>query len=190
MLIKNSNTAFGLISIALHWLTAVAVYAMFALGLWMVTLGYYDVWYHKAPDIHKGIGILLMMGLIIRLVWRVISPPPAALKSYSRLTRAGSGFAHMFLYTVLLTIVISGYLISTADGKPINVFGIFEFPATLTDKAFQADLAGSIHLWAAWAIIVLSVMHGLMAVKHHIIDKDETLLRMLGKAKSQTGVKK
>ncbi|STV85546.1 Cytochrome b561 homolog 2 [Klebsiella michiganensis] len=74
MLIKNSNTAFGLISIALHWLTAVAVYAMFALGLWMVTLGYYDVWYHKAPDIHKGIGILLMMGLIIRLVWRVISP--------------------------------------------------------------------------------------------------------------------
>lgn len=190
MRLTNSKTTFGLISITLHWLTAVAVYAMFALGLWMVTLGYYDVWYHKAPEIHKGIGILLMMGLVIRIVWRVISPPPAPLKSYSRLTRIGASLAHIFLYATLLTIVISGYLISTADGKPINVFGLFEVPATLTDAAIQADLAGKIHLWVAWAVVIVSVMHGLMAVKHHIIDKDETLLRMLGKSSSQTGVKK
>ncbi|HHI0775667.1 TPA: cytochrome b [Klebsiella pneumoniae] len=190
MRIKNTHTAFGLISIALHWLTAIAVYVMFSLGLWMVTLGYYDVWYHKAPDLHKGIGILLMMGLMIRIVWRVLSPPPAALKSYSRLTRAGAGIAHLFLYAALLTIVISGYLISTADGKTIDVFGMFEVPATLTDEAFQADLAGTIHLWAAWSVVVVSVMHGLMSVKHHIIDKDETLLRMLGKSNSKTGVKK
>ena len=70
------------------------------------------------------------------------------------------------------------------------MFGLFEVPATLTDAAIQADLAGTIHLWVAWAVVIVSVMHGLMAVKHHIIDKDETLLRMLGKSSSQTGVKK
>nr|VUD32071.1 Cytochrome b561 homolog 2 [Raoultella sp. NCTC 9187] len=67
MRLINSQSAYGFISITLHWLTAAVVYGMFALGLWMVTLGYYDTWYHKAPDIHKGIGILLMMGLIIRV---------------------------------------------------------------------------------------------------------------------------
>ena len=63
------------------------VYGMFALGLWMVTLSYYDGWYHKAPELHKSIGILLMMGLVIRVLWRVISPPPGPLPSYSPMTR-------------------------------------------------------------------------------------------------------
>ncbi|WP_071984190.1 cytochrome b [Raoultella ornithinolytica] len=190
MRLGNSKAAFGFISITLHWLTAVTVYVMFALGLWMVTLGYYDVWYHKAPDIHKGVGILLMMGLLIRILWRVVSPPPAPLKSYSRLTRVCAASAHLLLYSGLITIVVSGYLISTADGKPINVFDLFEVPATLTDAAVQADVAGIIHLWVAWGIVIASVMHGLMAVKHHFIDKDETLLRMIGKSSSQTGVEK
>ena len=69
------------------WLSAIIVYGMFALGLWMVTLSYYDGWYHKAPELHKSIGILLMMGLVIRVLWRVISPPPGPLPSYSPMTR-------------------------------------------------------------------------------------------------------
>ncbi|MGQ7114697.1 cytochrome b, partial [Escherichia sp. TWPC-MK] len=51
------------------WLSAIIVYGMFALGLWMVTLSYYDGWYHKAPELHKSIGILLMMGLVIRVLY-------------------------------------------------------------------------------------------------------------------------
>lgn len=190
MPLVNTKTKFGFISIALHWITAVAVYAMFALGLWMVTIGYYDVWYHKAPEMHKGVGILLMMGMVIRILWRLVSPPPAPLKSYTRTTRIAAALAHLFLYTSLITIGISGYLISTAEGKPVNVFGLFEVPATITNAAIQADLAGTIHLWIAWCVVIVSVLHGLMAVKHHIIDKDETLLRMLGKSSSHTGVKK
>jgi hypothetical protein len=71
---------YGVISAAFHWLSAIIVYGMFALGLWMVTLSYYDGWYHKAPELHKSIGILLMMGLVIRVLWRVISPPPGPLR--------------------------------------------------------------------------------------------------------------
>ena len=53
----------------LHWIVALTVYAMFGLGLWMVTLSYYDGWYHQAPELHKSIGILLMMTLVIRVIW-------------------------------------------------------------------------------------------------------------------------
>lgn len=187
MQFRNSPARYGFISVTLHWLVAIVVYGMFALGLWMVTLSYYDGWYHQAPEIHKSIGILLMFGLVIRLLWRFISPPPPPLKSYSTATRIAAVVAHIFLYLLLFGIVFSGYLISTADGKPINVFGLFEIPATLADAGSQADLAGTIHLWLAWSVVVLSVLHGLAAFKHHFIDKDATLKRMLGKSSPDSG---
>lgn len=186
----NTHQRYGFISALLHWLTALVVYGMFALGLWMVTLSYYDGWYHQGPELHKSIGILLMMGLVVRVIWRLLSPPPKPLKSYSPLTRAGATLGHLALYLLLFSIVISGYLISTADGKPISVFGWFDVPATFADAAVQADLAGNVHLWLAWTVVILSVLHGLMAFKHHFIDKDDTLNRMLGKSSSDYGAQK
>jgi len=90
--------------------------------------------------------------------------------------------AHILLYILLFSILISGYLISTADGKGISLFGLTEIPALFSDGAAQADLAGNIHLWLAWSVVILSLLHGLAALKHHFIDKDATLKRMLGKA--------
>jgi len=187
MQLRNTTQRFGIVSIVLHWSVAIAVYGMFALGLWMVTLSYYDGWYHQAPEIHKSVGILLMMGLVIRVIWRAVSPPPAALASYSRTTRIAAVAAHGPLYLTLFAILISGYLISTADGKPVSVFGWFDVPATLSDAGAQVDLAGQIHLWLAWGMVTLSVLHALAAIKHHFIDKDDTLRRMLGKSSSQSG---
>ena len=187
MQLRNSSARYGLISILLHWGIALAVYAMFGLGLWMVTLSYYDGWYHQAPELHKSIGILLMMGLVIRVIWRHISRPPSAPKSHSTLTRVTAAGAHIALYSILFAIFISGYLISTADGKPISVFGLFDVPATLSDAGSQADLAGQIHLWLAWGVVILSALHGLAALKHHFIDKDDTLKRMLGRSSVDSG---
>lgn len=139
MQLRNSPFRYGAISVALHWLVAITVYGMFALGLWMVTLSYYDGWYHRAPELHKSIGIVLMLVPVVRLIWRRLSPPPAPLASYSRLTRVSAVVAHIALYLLLFGILFSGYLISTADGKPISVFGLFEVPATFADAGSQAD---------------------------------------------------
>lgn len=187
MQLRNTSRRYGIISISLHWIFAIAVYAMFGLGLWMVTLSYYDGWYHQAPELHKSIGVLLMMGLVIRVIWRHISPPPAAPKNHSKFTRISAVAAHITLYALLFALLISGYLISTAEGKPISVFGIFDVPATLADAGSQADIAGVIHLWLAWSVVILSVLHGLAALKHHFIDKDDTLKRMLGRSSVDSG---
>jgi hypothetical protein len=96
------------------------------------------------------------------------------LASYSRLTRIAAAMGHLVLYLLLFSIVISGYLISTADGKAISVFGWFDIPATVANAGAQADLAGSLHLWLAWTVVILSLLHGLMALKHHFIDNDDT----------------
>lgn len=176
---KNTADRFGNLTVLIHWLVALTVYGMFALGLWMVTLGYYDAWYHQAPEIHKSIGALLFVVMLVRVFWRFVSPPPEPLASYSRFTRVSAILAHLALYVVLFSTLISGYLISTADGQPISVFGWFAVPATLSGMAKQADTAGAIHLYLAWAVVGLSILHGLAALKHHFIDRDVTLKRML-----------
>lgn len=178
---RNSARRYGLVSILLHWGVALAVFALFGLGLWMVGLDYYSSWYRTAPDIHKGVGILLFAAMLLRLLWRAISPPPPALDSYSAATRRGAALAHGLLYAGLFVLMLSGYLISTADGRPIGVFGWSEVPALLSGLPGQEDIAGAVHYWLAWALIGLAALHGAAALKHHFIDRDATLKRMLGR---------
>lgn len=97
------------------------------------------------------------------------------------MTRIGAKFGHGFLYLALFAVMIAGYLISTADGVGIPVFGLFEVPALVSGLPDQADTAGVIHLWLAWALVIFSGLHALAALKHHFIDRDATLTRMLGR---------
>ena len=122
MSFTNTPERYGVISAAFHWLSAIIVYGMFALGLWMVTLSYYDGWYHKAPELHKSIGILLMMGLVIRVLWRVISPPPGPLPSYSPMTRLAAKAGHLALYLLLFAIGISAAETAVAIAIIINIY--------------------------------------------------------------------
>lgn len=78
-----------------------------------------------------------------------------------------------------MTLFMSGYLISTADGEGIKVFEWFEIPAIIEFDDTK-DLAGFIHKWIAYSLMVIIIIHILGALKHHFVDKDETLLRMLG----------
>ena len=184
-MLRNTSTSYGLVSIALHWLMALALFGMFALGYWMTTLTYYDRWYHDAPEIHKGIGILLLLLLIFRVLWRMITTRPKLMGAWwEQIVSLG---VHRLHYVLMFTVVISGYLIPTAEGVGIDVFGLFTMPATFTFDKQQADLVGKIHWAAAWALIGLAGLHAAAALKHHWIDKDMTLLRMLGKSKKNQG---
>lgn len=177
---RNSDDHWGGIAISLHWLTALTVIALFTLGLWMVDLDFYDPWYNDAPHIHKSIGILLLSLTLLRVLWRVLNVTPQALSTHSQIERRAGHWVHRLLYLLLFSIMISGYLISTADGRGIEVFNWFEIPATLHGIKKQEDIAGVIHLWLASALIGLASLHALAAIKHHFIDKDSTLKRMLG----------
>jgi len=89
--------------------------------------------------------------------------------------------AHLLFYFLLLAIMLSGYLISTADNRPIEVFGWFNVPATITSIQNQEDIAGWVHLILASTLIGLASLHAAAAFKHHFIDRDNTLKRIFGK---------
>jgi cytochrome b561 len=181
MQLRNSSSRYGLVSMLLHWVVAVVVFGLFALGLWMVGLDYYDVWRKAAPDLHKSIGLTLFAVMLIRIVWRLISPPPPAPSSHGKWTRLGAKFGHLFLYVVLFATMFAGYLISTADGVGISVFGLFEVPSIIDSIPDQADNAGVVHLYLAWILVIFAGLHAIAALKHHFIDRDATLKRMLGR---------
>lgn len=178
---RNSNSHYGLVSIALHWLVALAVFGLFGLGLWMVDLSYYDPWRKAAPELHKSIGLLLFAVMLGRVVWRRVSPSPEPTPNQGRMTRLAAHAGHLLLYVGLFGVMISGYLISTADGAGIPLFDWFSVPALISGLPDQAETAGTVHFYLAWGVVIFAVLHALAALKHHFIDRDATLTRMLGR---------
>ncbi len=178
--LKDSPARYGLVSVALHWSVAVTVIGLFALGIWMVDLSYYDPWYKQGPDLHRAIGVCLFLAMLIRGIWRLINtappPEPAIPLMQQRLAKG----AHHLLYVLLFGVMLCGYLISTADGRAVSVFGLIEVPALISGLPNQADIAGNVHRWMAYALIVLAMGHAAAALKHHFIDRDRTLKKMLG----------
>ena len=179
-MLKNTKTAYGWISILLHWVMALTIFGMFGLGLYMVELTYYDAWYKGSLDLHKSIGILLLGLLLLRTLWRWINiNPDSADKHASKFEVTTAHLVHLGLYLLMFTLMISGYLISTADGRGITVFEVLTLPAIPFAIDNQEDIAGLIHEVLAWALVVLAGVHALAAIKHHVINKNNTLVRML-----------
>ena len=177
-MLKNSSKYYGWISIVIHWLMAIAIFFMFGLGLYMVDLTYYDAWYKGSLDLHKSLGMVVLGFLIFRVFWRVITTQPTALTGPKWQQRMAH-WMHQILYVVMLLLMVSGYLISTADGRAIVIFDLINIPALPWHVQNQEDIAGEIHAILSWLLIGLSVAHALASLKHHFINKDRTLKRML-----------
>ena len=178
--LKNTRESFGWVSISLHWIMAIALIAMYFLGDYMVGLEYYDSWYHRAPEIHKEIGVLLGFVMILRLLWNSLQSKPIPLGEGNPRLKLMAKLAHSALYALVFLLVISGYLISTAKGQGIDVFGWFEVPALLPDDKDRGELAGDIHEITGVVFMLLIALHAIAALLHHFVFKDRTLRRMLG----------
>lgn len=179
MKIKNSNSGFGVITILIHWLMALIIIALFVVGTYMVDLDYYDSYYHIAPWWHKSFGLLVAFLLIFRIIWRISNPKVSELDSYQPIEIKAAQIMQYLLYLLILLCCISGYMISTAEDAGVSFFDWFDVPAFVSNGEQQADLAGEIHEYSTLALIVLAGLHALVALKHHFIDKDRTLIRIL-----------
>ncbi len=161
----------------LHWVSALFIFGLFALGLWMVDLNYYSEWYKTAPHWHKSIGLCLFALTLFRIIWKKITATPEIEGEKWEIQSAK--IVHATLYLLLLSIFISGYMISTADGRSIEIFNWFSVPGFGSFFENQEDIAGIVHYYLAFTLIGLAVIHALAALKHHFINQDNTLNKML-----------
>tara|TARA_R110002094_G_scaffold2822_3_gene10836 strand:+ start:1381 stop:1941 length:561 start_codon:yes stop_codon:yes gene_type:complete len=179
MQLSNTPVSYGWLTIVIHWVVAATVFGTFALGFWMVDLSYYDGWYRRAPDIHRSVGVLLFGLMVFRSVWRLLATSPDPLSGHKRWETISARVAHGLLYGLVFVAIGSGFLISTADGSSVSVFGWFKVPSVTGQIKGLEDTAGLVHYWSTWAVIVLAFVHAAGALKHHLIDRDVTLRRML-----------
>ena len=178
---QNTQKHYGWLTISFHWLVALTIFGLFGLGYWMVDLDYYNSWYKTGPALHKSIGLTLFGLMLFRIIWRIKQTQPEPLASHTSLERKLGHAMHRILYILIFFIMVTGYLISTADERGISVFGLFEVPGFGSFIENQEDIAGIVHQYAAYLILALALLHAAAALKHHFIDKDTTLTRMLGK---------
>jgi cytochrome b561 len=120
--------------------------------------------------------MLLLITLAFRFLWRVTSTQPDD-SLLSNFERRAARLTHWGFYPLLLALMVSGYFISTLDGRGIDVFNWFTIPAILEDKGME-DAAGEVHEILAYATIALAAVHAGAALKHHFIDKSAILTRM------------
>ncbi len=176
MILRDTLAGYGLVSRLLHWVMAVGIVFLFGLGWWMVDLDYYSPYYNSAPDLHRSVGLLMLALLAVRVLWRAASVRPAD-DDLSAFERKAARLVHWGFYPLLLVLMVSGYLISTSDGRGIDMFGLVTVPAMVVEKGLS-DTAGLVHEWAAYAVMVLAGVHAAAALKHHFFDRSAVLTRM------------
>ncbi len=178
-MLKDSPSGYGLISIFLHWVSALVIIFVFGLGVYMTGLDYYSPWYHRGPEIHIALGILIFLVMSLRLIWRICSRTPDAIQSIPRSVVFVANLSKALLYAGVFLICITGYLITTAEGSNASFFGIFSIPALFNLSSDGVDLAGLLHEYAAWGLITIVLIHATAALFHHFVRRDKTLVRML-----------
>lgn len=177
-MLKDSRSGYGLISIVIHWISAALILFLFGLGIYMVDLGYYDDWYHKGPELHISLGLVVLVLMFARVVWRIVNPTPEEL-SAKRAQNLAAKLVKLGLYAFIFIVLVSGYLITTAEGQPASMFNLIKFPVLTELSSQNVDLAGAIHEYLAWSIVLLVALHVAGALFHHFVVRDRTLVRML-----------
>lgn len=176
MIWRDTAEGWGVITRWLHWVMAFAICGLFALGWWMVGLDYYSPYYNAAPHWHKSLGMIFLVVLLVRIGWRLVNLRPKD-ESLSAFERRAAHLVHASFYPLMIVVFASGYLIPTADGRPISVFGLLDVPALVIQPGLES-VAGSVHRWSSYAVMILAGLHAAAALKHHFADKTSVLTRM------------
>ena len=164
-------------AIALHWLIAIVVIGQIALGFWMQEIPKQPVGPRvNAFNLHKSIGLTVLMLMVVRLAWRATHapPPPVAMPAWQE---RAARLSHWLLYACLFVQPLSGYLGSVFSGYTVRYFGLV-LPAWADKNAMLKDVLSDVHAITGWILIGAIALHVAAALKHHFVDRDGLLHRM------------
>jgi cytochrome b561 len=173
------DAGYDLVTRILHWTVAALIIALLCLGWYMVDLSYYHPWYNTSLEWHKALGMVALAAGVVMLCWTIGRRAPAPLASMAAWERWSARAMHGILLAMMVVIPATGYIISTAAGKGIAVFGWFEVPAVLPSSEGLRDLAITLHYYLAYITVALVLLHGAAALKHQFVDRDGTPRRMI-----------
>jgi len=172
---------YHLLARVLHALLGLLLVGMFAVGLYMADLPFSPLRL-KLYNWHKWAGVVVLTLSLVRLLWRLASPPPAlpttVFNAMAPWQRRAHGAAHLGLYVLFFSVPLLGWAYSSASGFPLMVFGVWPLPDWVPVNETLAGLLKPAHRYAAYALAGLVAVHVGAALKHHFVDRDGLLSRM------------
>lgn len=164
--------SYGIFAKFLHWSMATLILMNYFLGLTLDKTELYGF--------HKQTGLTILTLFIVRVLWRLLSSYPAPVKSLSTIECYAAKLGHLALYLFMLAIPISGVLMVNSYGYPLKFWGIFTLPSIINAQSDStSEMLTKIHGVLANVMIAFVAVHIVAALKHHIWDKNEVLLRMI-----------
>ena len=172
------NTRYATTAIVLHWLMALLLVGLFCGGLYMADLRL-SPWKLKIYSWHKWAGVTAFILVLARIAWRFAHHPPGLPSAMPRLMRLAARAAHTLLYLLMVAVPVSGWLMSSAKGFQTVYFGVLPIPDLLAKDKELGNLLQDAHQALCFLLVGLVLGHLGAALKHHLIDRDDVLARML-----------
>ena len=178
MQLKNTSSLWGGVAQALHWTMAVLIIEQLTTGHIMAWLGAGEGQDRRFYLTHEPLGVLVLVLLLLRLVWRALNPTPALPSPMPRWQVGASHASHTGLYVAMGVMIGSAWTMSSFAGFPVSPNAPWTLPNFSEKILDYGRWAYNVHVWTGWTIIGLVTVHAAAAIKHHVIDKDAVLRRM------------
>jgi cytochrome b561 len=186
MLLRNNETRWGWVSLGLHWLTLLMILGLAVVGFLMQELPNSPTKI-QVYGLHKSFGLTVLALTVLRLLWRLAAGVPRPVPGTPRWQSAVASATHGALYLILFALPLSGWLYNSASGFPLKWFGLFSLPKLSGYDAQLKQIALAAHETLFLALAAIVTVHALAALKHHYLNRDATLTRMLpGAAASES----
>jgi cytochrome b561 len=165
----------------LHWISAVMIITMLAVGSIMVRVDDTGIRFDLYQS-HKALGIVVLSVTSLRLLTRLVLAPRGLAIPGPRWQSFTASVAHIALYLLIAAVALSGWTMASATPLPVptSVFGLFDLPAIVPRDLETYKLAKVWHGWLTKALLGVALLHVLAALKHHFVDRDHVLRRMIG----------
>ena len=175
---SDERPRYTAVAISLHWLLAVLLLGMVALGFYMHDLRLSPLKL-RLVNWHKWIGVSVFLLALLRLAWRAGHAPPPLPAGTAPLLRRAAGGLHLALYALMFLIPLSGWVMSSARGFQTVWFGVLPLPNLVHKDVALGERLLQLHLTLDLLLLLLVAGHLGAALKHHLIDRDDVLVRML-----------
>jgi cytochrome b561 len=169
---------YNALALTLHWVIAAVILFQLYLGLTMGDLP-------KGPQqfqaflLHKSIGATILGLAAFRLIWRLFNRPPPLPVTTPAWQKGIAHATHWLLYLSFFVVPMAGWTMSSADGRPVSVFGLFTLPNLVGKNAALGKTLGEVHELSAYVLAALVTIHVGAALYHFFVQRDEVLARML-----------
>lgn len=161
-----------------HWTVAVLVIATLPVGQTMIQEGLPRDVQDALFIFHKNVGVLILLLVLFRIVYRVANPPPPLPSSVPGWQQAIAKTTHVLLYLFLLVMAVSGYVRVVAGGFPLEVFDALGAPRLAPRSDSLAETAKTVHFYARYALVALIIAHVGAALFHGLVKRDGVFSRM------------